>query len=190
MRALCNISTALFLFVLLFSCENDMKEVSYITARAEVVPTESSTDLRVMFTDSGNLEFRMLAAQMDHYVLGVSEPYSEFTKGIYIESYDKTNKVKSTMKADYAIRYETSKKMEAKKNIEIVNENGERLKTEHLVWDEETHKIISDTYVEIRTNKEVIQGSGLIANEDFSEWEIQNVTGTIPVNEEEFNKEQ
>jgi LPS export ABC transporter protein LptC len=171
------------------ACENDMKQIEALTQKAELVPTESSTNLNVIFSDSGAMEYRLKAQQMDHYVLGVKEPYSEFPKGVYIESYDKNNRVKSTMKADYAIRHETSKKMEARYKIEIVNENGERLNTEHLVWNEETHQIISDTYVEIRTSKEVIQGTGMVANEDFSEWEIQKVSGTIPIDEKEFKKD-
>ena len=167
------------------SCENDLKEVALLTQKGKLTPTESSTDLNVLSTDSGRLEFRLKAPQMDHYVFGVEDPYSEFPKGIYIENYDKNNKVKSTMKADYAIRFEKTKKMEAKNHIVIVNENGETLNTDHLIWNEETKKIKSDTYVEIRTKKEIIKGTGMEANEDFTEWEILNVTGTIPLPDEE-----
>ncbi|HLC82870.1 MAG TPA: LPS export ABC transporter periplasmic protein LptC [Bacteroidia bacterium] len=167
------------------SCENDLNEVALLTKKGKLAPTESSTDLNVLSTDSGKLVFRLKAPLMDHYVIGVEDPYSEFPKGIYIENYDKNNKVKTTMKADYAIRYEKTKKMEAKQHIVIVNENGETLTTEHLIWNEETKRIKSDTYVEIKTKKEIIKGTGMEANEDFTEWEILNVTGTIPLPDEE-----
>ena len=162
-----------------------MKEVALLTRKGKLSPTESSENLNVLHTDSGKLVFRLKAPVMDHYVLGVEDPYSEFTKGIYIESYDKNNRVKTTMKADYAIRFEKTKKMEAKQHIVIVNENGETLTTDHLIWNEETKKIKSDTYVEIKTKREIIKGTGMEANEDFTEWEILNVTGTIPLPDEE-----
>jgi LPS export ABC transporter protein LptC len=184
-------SKNIFLFLVLgiallhTSCENDMKEVALLTKKGSLSPTESSTNLNVLSTDSGMLEFRLRAPLMDHYVIGVEDPYSEFPNGVYIEHYTKDGKVKSTIKADYAIRYEKTKKMEAKKHIVIVNENGETLTTDHLTWDEEKKRIKSDTHVEIKTKREIILGTGMEANEDFSEWEILNVTGTIPLPDEE-----
>ncbi|MBK6833791.1 MAG: hypothetical protein IPG89_05755 [Bacteroidetes bacterium] len=90
----------------------------------------------MLYTDSGQCKFRLKAPLMDHYLIGVKETYSEFLREWYIEHYGKENTVKTTIKADYAIRYDVSHKMEAVE-VEIVNENGEKLKTEHVVWDEE-----------------------------------------------------
>ncbi|MBK6833790.1 MAG: LPS export ABC transporter periplasmic protein LptC [Bacteroidetes bacterium] len=45
------------------------------------------------------------------------------------------------------------------------------------------HKIYTDAYVEITTKREIIKGTGMEANEDFSEWEIKNVSGTLPLDE-------
>lgn len=168
---------------LFVSCENDLKEVALLTQKGKLAPTESSIQLNVLYTDSGATQFRLKSPLMNHYLIGVKDPYSEFPKGVYIEHYGKDNRVKTTIKADYAIRYDLSHKMEAKYKIEIVNENGEKLKTEHIIWDEEKHKIYTDAYVEITTKREIIKGTGMEANEDFSEWEIKNVSGTLPLDE-------
>lgn len=177
-------STLILALVLLCSCENDLNQIALLTQKGKVVPTESSTNLNVLYTDSGAMQFRLKAPLMEHYVIGVKDPYSEFLKGVYIEHYGDDNMVKSTIKANYAIRYDVSKKMEAKYKVEIVNVNGEILKTEHLVWDEEKNKIYTDAFVEIVTKRERIQGTGMEANEDFSEWEIKNVIGSLPLDEE------
>lgn len=178
----------LTLFVLMLtafftSCENNLQEVALLTQKGKIVPTETSTQLNILYTDSGATLFRLKAPIMDHYVIGVKVPYSEFLKGIYIEHYGKDNSVSSTIKANYAIRYDVSHKMEAKYKIEIVNVDGEKLNTEHITWDEEKHKIYTDAYVEITTKREIIKGTGMEANEDFSEWEIKNVSGTLPLDE-------
>lgn len=185
MKKSCKITLVFLIAIAVFfiSCENDLKEVALLTQKGKLVPTESSTQLNVLYTDSGAMQFRLKAPLMDHYLVGVKDPYSEFLKGVYIEHYGKDNTVKTTIKADYAIRYDVSHKMEAKYNVEIVNENGEKLKTEHVVWDEEKHKIYTDAYVEITTKREIIKGTGMEANEDFSEWEIKNVSGTLPLDE-------
>lgn len=166
------------LSVSFFSCENDLKQVELLTQKGKVVPTESSTNFNVLYTDSGAMQFRLKAPIMEHYLVGVKDPYSEFAKGVYVEYYNYNNEVKSTIKANYAIRYDVSKKMEAKNKVEIVNADGEKLKTDHIVWDEEKHKIYTDKYVEITTKRETIKGTGMEANEDFSNWEIKNVIGT------------
>lgn len=186
MKRLAKILSAFLLMLMAFfsSCENDLTEVALLTKKGNVVPTESSVHLNLLYTDSGAMQFRLKAPQMDHYVIGVKDPYSEFVKGIYIEHYGKDNSVSSTIKADYAIRYDVSHKMEAKYKIEIVNVDGEKLNTEHIIWDEEKHKIYTDAYVEITTKREIIKGTGMEANEDFSEWEIKNVSGTLPLDEE------
>lgn len=171
---------------MLFSCENDLKEVAALTQKPKLLPTESAKQVDMIYSDSGKATARLNAPLMLHYTLGVKEPYEELPQGIYVEFYDDSNKVKSILKSNYAIRYEQTKKMEAKYQVEVINENGEKLNTEHLIWDEEKKKIRSDEFVKITTKKEIIMGDGLEADQDFSEWEILKVKGVIKVNESEI----
>jgi LPS export ABC transporter protein LptC len=174
----------ILLHVLIFtSCENDMKVVEHLSGRGEITPSESSKNLNLLYTDSGKMQFRLKSPYMEHFVYGVKEPYSEFNKGVYIEYYDENHKVKTILKADYAIRFDNSKKMEAKYKVEVTNENGEILRTEKIIWDEENRKIFTDEYVEITTKREILKGKGMEANQDFSEWEIKEVSGTIPLDQ-------
>ena len=175
---------SLFLFFGIFiftSCENDMKVIEQLSGNGKIMPSETSVNLNLLYTDSGKMQFRLKAPSMEHYVIGVKDPYSEFPKGVYIEYYDDLNRVKTILKSNYAIRYDNSKKMEARYKVEVVNENGEVLKTEKIIWDEEINIIFTDEYVEIKTKKEVIKGKGMEANQDFSQWEIKEVSGSIPI---------
>jgi LPS export ABC transporter protein LptC len=69
--------------------------------------------------------------------------------------------------------------MEIRYNVEVINEKGEKLNTERLVWDEQKKKITSNAFVKITTAKEVITGNGLEANQDFTKYEIKNIIATI-----------
>jgi lipopolysaccharide assembly outer membrane protein LptD (OstA) len=67
----------------------------------------------------------------------------------------------------------------------VVNQKGERLTTDELIWDEEKKIIYSNTFVKIATEDEVMYGKGMIANQNFSDYTIKNITGKIKVNASE-----
>jgi LPS export ABC transporter protein LptC len=96
--------------------------------------------------------------------------------------YDNNGGVKSRITADYGINYQRDQKMEVKKNVVVVNEKGEQLNTEHLVWDQKQAKLLSDAFVKITTKDEIIFGTGLEANEDFTRYKIFNIKGTLSIN--------
>ncbi len=123
---------------------------------------------------------------MNYYM--TENPYREMPKGLKAIFYDEALNVKSKITADYGIRYEKEQKMEARKNVVVVNEKGEQLNTEHLVWDERREKLLSDEFVKITRKDEIIYGTGFEANQDFTKYKIFNIKGTISVNKEKNDK--
>jgi LPS export ABC transporter protein LptC len=175
---------------ILFSCRDNIKEVDDMVQKQHVFPSEQGESVEILYTDSGLVRVRITAPEMNHYTFNVPEPYTEMPKGVFIEFFNDSGEVKATMKAKYGIRYERSKRTEAKNQVEVVNLNGEVLNTEKLNWDEATHKIYTDVFVKITTKKDVLQGTGLEANEDFTEYEIRNISGTSEAPGEEKSKEE
>lgn len=169
-----------FLFgaLILFSSCNNNQEVDDIMQKQAVFPTEQGEIVEILYTDSGLVRIRITAPVMNHFTFNVPEPYTEMPKGIYVEFYNDSSKIKTTLKADYGIRYEKNKRTEVKKNVVVVNVNGEVLNTDRLNWDEGLRKIYTDAFVQISTKKEVLKGTGMEANEDFTEYEIRNISGT------------
>ena len=171
----------LFFFAILFvlsSCQNDTKEIDEVTQKEAIFPTERGKMVEIFYTDSGLVKVRLTTPIMNHYTYNVKEHYTEMPKGLYIEFFNEQSQVKTTLKANYGIRYEDTKKTEVKYKVQVVNVNGEILNTEQLFWDEATHKIYTKEFVKITTKKEVLTGNGMEANEDFSDWTMQNITGT------------
>ncbi len=49
-------------------------------------------------------------------------------------------------------------------------------------------KIYTDAFVKITTKDEIIWGDGMIADQDFSNYEIKNVKGEVSIKDEEKKK--
>lgn len=169
------------LFIFFLSCQTDIQTINQITS-GKNLPSESMKDAEIMYSDSGKVKMKLTGAQLDRYV---DKEYIEFPKGMKILFYDDSLKVSSQLKADYGIRYEKEGKMEAKRNVEVVNVKGEKLNTEHLIWDETKDKIYTEEFVKITTDEEVMYGDGLESNQDFTKYKIKNIKGTINLNDED-----
>lgn len=169
----------LFFSVLLLgfvACENDVAKIKLITSKS-TLPEISSHDITIYYSDSGQVQARLTSPQMDNFTS--KKPVTEFPKGIHVVFFDPEMKIQSSLTSNYAIKREAENKMEAKDNVVVVNEKGEQLNTEHLIWDETRAKIFSDAFVKITTADEIIYGTGFEANQDFTQYKIFKINGTI-----------
>lgn len=172
--------------LLLSACENDLEKVK-LYEKPGKGPVESAKDIRLLYSDSGMVKVEVKAPLLERYE--AENPYTEMTKGVNASFFDDSMKVTSRLRADYAIRYDRELRMEARKNVVVVNSKGERLDTEHLIWDERRQKLKSEVFVKITTDEEVIYGNGFEANQDFSQYRIFNIKGIISVKSEDRVKD-
>ena len=170
---------SIFSLLLFSACENDMEKVKLLSSKG-VEPIESSSNIKILYSDSARLQTEITAPEMNHFE--TENSYLEMPLGLKAIVYDNEGKVKSRISADYGINYTREQKMEVKKNVVVVNEKGEQLNTEHLIWDEKSAKLRSDEFVKITTKDEIIFGTGLEANEDFTKYKIFNIKGTLSLN--------
>jgi LPS export ABC transporter protein LptC len=166
----------LLLFFTLASCEPDIEKVLLI-ADKERFPLETSDNVELLYSDSARVKVKLTAGRMERFV--GADPYLELPKGVVVLFYTDSLTVKSSLTANYAVRYVNTNIMEARNDVVVINEKGERLNTEHLIWDEQKSKIYSDEFVKITTKDEIIYGNGFEANEDFTKYKIFNIKGTI-----------
>jgi len=170
----------LFLFssALFFcSCENDIEKIKQVS-RVDDTPLERAENIDVLYSDSGFVKMKLTAPVLERY-MDNKDPYMLFPKGMKTLFYDRLFNITSRLSAEYGIRYENSQRMEARKNVEVINEKGDKLNTEHLTYDQADGKLRSDEFVKITTEDEIIYGTGLEANEDFSRYRIFNIKGII-----------
>jgi LPS export ABC transporter protein LptC len=171
--------------VLFFSCETNRNEVMSIGKKV-IMPSQTGKDITLLYSDSTILKIKLQAPQMQMYDKDVKQRVTIMPKGLFVIFYDDKGKEATTLKANYGVRYEDTKRMEVKYNVEVINAKGDKLNTEHLIWDEQKKKIISDAFVKITTDKQIIMGEGLEANQDFTQYEIKEITGTIDIGDEKL----
>lgn len=169
----------------LAACTNDMRDVMALP-RNKLSPSQIGDSVTMLYTDSAQLKLMVKANRMLLFDKNVSEPFTVLPKGVFVTFFDEEEKVSATLKADYGVRYDVSRRMEAKDAVELVNRRGEKLETEKLVWDEKKERIYTDAFVKITTDKQVIMGTGMESNQDFTRYEIKKVTGILQLNDNGF----
>lgn len=169
--------------VLLFSCENDIQKVKEF-AEIKNQPTIVADGFETIYSDSTVITYKLITPELIYYE-DVDPPYIEYPSGVQIEKFDRKMNITASIRSNYAKFFTRERQWEAKNNVIAVNANGDTLKTEQLLWDEEKEKIYSDEFVKIIRADQVITGIGLEANQDFSNWKIKDPKGTIYLNVEE-----
>lgn len=169
------------IFAIIFSlsaCVNSMDEVQQAVSSVEP-NVERGTDITMYYSENGIIKIRIAAPVLSRYL--TEDPYVEFNEGLHVDFYNDSNKVTSVLTANYGIRYEKELKTIVRNNVIVVNEKGEQLNTEELIWDERKNVIYSEKFVKITTDQEVIYGEGLEADERMTRYKILKPQGTIKV---------
>ena len=175
--------TVLSVVLFVFSCTNDPSEVKSISI-PEDLPMEVTTDLNLRFSDSGYVRLNLSAPKAEYYP-NLEEPERRFPEGIDVKFFDSFGKEESRLQADYAVQFMNQSLWHATGNVVVVNRKGEQLNTEELFWNEKTEEIYSDVFVRLTSGQEVIMGEGFKADQNFDNYEINKVTGTIEIDDEE-----
>lgn len=174
----------MLLFSAVTSCTNDLRDVMALP-KTKLSPNQVGDTVTMLYTDSAKLKIMVSANRMLIFTDNVSEPFTLLPKGVFVTFFDEAEKVSATLKANYGVRYENSKRMEVKYAVEVINAEGTKLETERLVWDEFTKRIYTDAFVRITTATEIIMGKGMESNQDFSKYELKQVTGQIQLKNDE-----
>lgn len=172
---------ALLWAALFFSCREKI-EIVDASLKPEV-PTQIVYDFVTSFTDSAVLQLKLKSPLMKYY--GKKEvPYADFDEGIEVLFYEGEDKMIGEITANFA-RYTKSKGLwEVRENVIAINDEGEKLETELLFWDENKNLIYTDNYVRITQKDQIIMGNGLESDTKFDHWKIKNVTATIYIDDE------
>lgn len=174
----------LAVMILMPGCKSDLETIDTIT-RVDEGPIESALNIEIMYSDQAYVRMILNAPQMDRYEN--EETYLEMPMGLTVVFYDTLMQQTSSMSARYAISHEDSGIIEARNDVVVINELGEQLNTEQLIWDQKKEIIYSEKFVKITTEDEVTYGEGFHADERFDQWEITNPRGTFRVENPQNN---
>jgi LPS export ABC transporter protein LptC len=143
-------------------------------------PLKEAEDVDMLYTEKDQIKIKLKAKKINELQNGDRE----FPEGIYIEFFDETGKLTSTLVANQAYYFKQEDKWRGRGKVEVKNiEKNQQLNTEELFWKPETKKIFTEKFVTIRTESEILYGTGLDATENLSTYTITNPEGEIDVKE-------
>lgn len=150
----------------------------------EKLPARSTADVLFTYTDSGRVKNTLLATKVDQYVYEDST-FSRISGGFTLTFFDRTGKVDGKLTAQNALIFNNNSKMLARDSVVFVNDEKETLKTEELIWLQDSAIVFTDKFVTIERSTGVIYGKGLRANENFTNYEIQQTAGEFYLEDEQ-----
>ena len=160
--------------VFIFSCisKEKVKPVVYDG------PLQQAENVTMHYTEKEKVKTILRAKKANQFQNGDKE----FPEGIYMEFYNEKGEMTSTLRANSAYYFKQENKWRGRGKVEVVNiEKGQQLNTEELFWMPATKKIFTDKFVTITDQKDVIYGTGLLADQDLSHYTIKNPNGLVEV---------
>ncbi len=176
------IKTSIFIgvFIVLASCENDIKEVIELSTNEEQAIL-TAVNVELTYSTHGEYKARMEAPLLKRFIKDKDKVELEFPEGVKMFFYDNDGVVTSSIRANYSIYYETEGIWEARKDVEALNKKGEKLNTEYLIWNREKATISSNEFVKITTDEGVLYGDGFVSDQEFNKWEIKKGRGVFNI---------
>jgi LPS export ABC transporter protein LptC len=179
------IKALVFLWALTFfvSCENDIQKVNELATQNDSAIMKAKT-IEMVRSVKGIVNLRMNAPELKQFESEPGKTLIEFPSGVNMIFYDSTGSVISTMKANYSIYFEQKGIWEARYNVEVVNQKGEKLNTEYLVWNQKEEKITSDQFVKMTTQDGIFYGDGFVSDQNLNHYEVFNGRGLMNIDNE------
>jgi LPS export ABC transporter protein LptC len=169
----------IFLCIFICSCEND--EGAIKQAFTKKVGVDEAKDVVIKYSVGGKPKAKLTAPLM--YRVQDTASYIEFPKTLHSDFYDDSDRLESKLDAHYGKYKDAESKVFLKDSVRVINVKGDTLYCDELYWDRNRtgHEFYTDKYVRIRTRTHIIDGIGMDAKQDFSEWHILMPIGIVEV---------
>ncbi len=161
------------------SCTNSMKEINEVTGRARV-GEDHGEDVTILYSIGGKVKARLFTHTFIRSE-NSNPPFIEMKDGLKAEFFNDSAVVKSTVTARYGRYYESERNVLLRDSVHVLNDKGEQLDTKELVWNQRLQKFFTEKPVRITTPTQILLGTGMEASQDFSDYQIKNITGNVQV---------
>ncbi len=173
---------AFVMFVLVVSCDKSSKRLSEAINSRDSASVMTTRGITSLISEEGVIKYRIQTEEWKIFDK-MDPPYWSFEKGVFLEVYDTTKQVQSTVTADTAYYYSEKKLWELRANVHSKNVNDEEFHTNLLFWDQYYEKVYSDSLIRIRQEKQIIVGIGFESDQSFTKYTIKKTEGVFPIKE-------
>ncbi len=139
-------------------------------------PIVESTQVVTLFSDSARLKFKLRAPLEQKYEQGDMW----YRRGVLLTFYDRAGRVQNTLRGNVGHFDKKKNLYHVRGHVQVESAiKKQRLDSEELFYDQNKERIYTDRFVRIETESEVLTGTGLTANQDFSRYTILHPSGTF-----------
>ncbi|MFN4286849.1 MAG: LPS export ABC transporter periplasmic protein LptC [Lacibacter sp.] len=164
------------------SCENDLATIRNL--QQNKLSVDEVTGVESYFSQAGVMKARLTAPYMLRY--SDTLPRVEFPHALHVDFYGPGQQIESYLDARKGFYYETRNQVKLTDCVVVIRLNGDTLKTKELYWDQNQHKLYTQTDVEIRQKTKTIFGKGFESDEQLQNFRIDTVKGVLLVEESKF----
>lgn len=180
-RPLFTRNMACFVFgIVISSCSQDKIKKSDLKVNTEDLKIDRADSVSVIISKQGETKALLKTKEFVENQ-NAKPPYLDMTKGLKVDFFDENLEVETTLTANSARFYTGTNNIMVQGNVVVVNKKGEKLNTEHLIWNNQLQRFYTQQPVRIDRGGSITTGSGLEANKDFSWIRIYRQAGTVPV---------
>lgn len=171
--------------MLIFSCSSKVaSDIPTDLISVKKTPSVEATDFQTFLTDSGIVRYFLKTPKLLVFDQE-KEPYKEFPEGFHLQKFDENRKIVSELSANYGKNFVPEQKWLATGNVVMVNNKGDTLRTEELIYLIKEERIYSDKFVNIKKGDQNITGTGGFESDtQMTKWTFKKTKGQIYVDEQ------
>jgi LPS export ABC transporter protein LptC len=141
-------------------------------------PLIEAANVTMLMSDSAKLQIKLTAPLQQKFENGDDL----YPKGLKVTFYSKSGAIVNTLSGKYG-KFDKAKNLYLVRNdVRVSNEEKrQKMNTEELYYDKQKALIYSEKFVRVETPTEILTGTGLTANQDFSLYKITNPEGIFTV---------
>lgn len=147
---------------------------------SEELPDQESKNAKITFTEEGKLKAILFSDNIK--VRGNKN--EKLLENVRIEFYNEEEIQTSTLTSLKGKIDDLTQDMYAIENVVAVSDSGVTLTTDELIWKNKTKKIVTDKFVRIVSEEEIIEGYGFESDQNLSNYTIFNITYITTVENE------
>lgn len=154
--------------------EKNLKPAVSIETEDGRIPVQESWDSEIIFSGNGNKQAVLYA---DHIIMYEDdEEKAKHLENVKINFYDEEGNISSVLTSKRGKVDDETNNMFAMDSVVAVSDSGVVLETDELLYRNKDQKIVSDRFVTITSDEEIIEGYGFESDQNLENYTIFNIT--------------
>jgi len=168
-----------------FSCSSKVaSDIPKDLISNKKIPSVEAFNFQTFYTDSGVVRYFLKTPRLLIFDREKS-PYKEFPEGFHLQQFDTNKKIISELSANYGKNFEKEEKWLATGNVVMVNNKGDTLRSEELIYLIKEDKIYSEKFVNIKKEDQDISGTGgFVSDSQMKKWSFIKTSGHIYITDQ------